>query len=210
MKRYLSWAKTVATLLTRGDWATLAYLVRMHWHGVDLSVTYQADLGLSPERSNWSSSSGGPFLARVLREMHIGANDSIIDIGSGKGGALITMSAFPFSRMAGVEISDALVAIARENFRRLGLSGIELICTDAAEFTDYDGFNYIYMYNPFPAQVVVPVVRHITASLSRVPRDLTVLYKFPVGHDVFVDSGCFEMVKQFPVGGSFLNVYRAR
>ena len=83
MNRYLSWVKAVATLLARGDWATLAYRVRMRWRGIDLSVTYQADLGLSPQRSNWSSSSGGPVLARVLREMHIGANDSIIDIGSG-------------------------------------------------------------------------------------------------------------------------------
>ena len=209
MRRLLSRARSIAAQLGRGDWATLAWKARLLLRGVDLWVALQSETGLSPERAHWSSQSGGPALIRALRGLGIGQGDSVVDLGSGKGGALIAMSALPFSRMAGVELSSALVAIARDNFRRLGLSGIDLICSDAAEFTDYDAYSHIYMFNPFPATVMVAVVRNIQVSLQRAPRDLTILYRNPTAHSVIMDSGSFDMSGQLSVEGHVPNVYRA-
>ena len=62
-----------------------------------------------------------------------------VDFGSGKGRALLLASEFPFKRIMGVEFSDELSAIARENVASFPTEAqrcgdIEIVCEDAAEF----------------------------------------------------------------------------
>ncbi|MGB7201854.1 MAG: methyltransferase domain-containing protein [Pyrinomonadaceae bacterium] len=140
----------------------------------------------------------GPELALVLDSLIITSDDAIIDLGSGKGAALILMANYSFKRISGVELSSELTHIARRNIRRLGRQRrIEVICVNAANFTDLDHYNYVYMFNPFPCCVVNQVLTTCRASLVRVPRDLTIIYANPVCSDLILSSGLFNISGEF-------------
>ena len=146
--------------------------------------------------------SGGPHLKRVLKTLDIQRSDRALDLGSGKGGAALTLSMFPFSEIVGVEISDNLIGIAEANVAKLGLKNVHFVSCDAGKFTDLDRFTHIYMANPFPHPVVKEVMDNLSASLYRRSRDLTLIYCHPVCHDAIMDSGLFKIHKQlkYPPG----------
>src|SRR5260370_40018593 len=111
----------------------------MTWPGVDLwgrdLRTFAArPLVFSPIASTagWHQSSRRPVLALVLQTLPISHQDSILDIGCGRGGAIITMAQYPFARIDGVEISPDLAAVAERNLARLGISRSSIRCCNAA------------------------------------------------------------------------------
>jgi len=115
--------------------------------------------------------------------------DAVLDIGCGKGGAMITLAQFAFERVDGLEISPKLAHIARLNIRRLDIPNAAVFCADAADFTDIDPYTYIYMYNPFPEIVMRRVLDNILLSLKRRQRLLTMIYKNPVFDSLVLCSG---------------------
>src|SRR5262249_51199028 len=153
-----SWRLLVAAmnLLADGDWRGLTLGCRrvlsrasVRLRGLDLApVDNIAELGLSPERSRGHGSSYGPELRTVLKMLRIRPGDTIIDFGSGKGGALITFTKFPFSKIAGVELSPEMIRIARENLARLGIKGVEIFHSDAGAFTDLEEYTHFYFFHP--------------------------------------------------------------
>lgn len=183
-------------LRSQGIRATLYHL----WlcaHRVDFRPVSVEALGLQEEHSHCHTSSGGLALARVLRKLDVKPTDRIVDVGSGKGGALVTLSRFPFSKIAGVELSEPLHKIAETNMRKLGIRNVELHCYDAVSFPGYDDFNYIYMYNPFPGPTMASFMQSISESLRRRPRALVVIYCNPIFHEEVSDSGLFGTVTDF-------------
>jgi len=183
---------------------------RRQWKraGIDVASVPLRKLGLDPEYAHNHASSGGPDLERVLRELGVSPEHSILDLGCGKGGALLTMADFPFNRIAGLDLSEDMLAIARQNLRAAGKENIELIHGNAVVYDAYDDFSHVYMYNPFPSVVMQAVVAHLEMSLKRVPRDLTIIYKNPKCHDDIVNSGVFVLERMFDHSGHPFNVYR--
>lgn len=110
------------------------------------------------------------------------------------------MLEFPFSHVHGIEVSPQIAAIARHNFGKLRIPdervGVDI--ADAREFEGLDEFNYLYLYNPFPDQVFEPFLGRVTASLSRRPRNLTIIYNNPVCHDQVMSTGFFQKVLELP------------
>ena len=120
-----------------------------------------------------------------------------MDFGSGKGGALITFAGYPFSRIMGVELLPELVTIARQNLKKLGISTVHMVVSDAALFTDLDDFTHVYFYSPFPGSVMAAVVRNLEESLERKPRKLTIIYCNPECHETVVNGTHFHKVNEF-------------
>jgi SAM-dependent methyltransferase len=179
-------------LLLAGDrqtWKYFPYRMRMRIHGVDLGWASAKDSGLDEKRSHWHSNSGGPELAELLKTLPIARTDKVLDIGCGKGGALITLAQCPFARVDGVEISPLLARIAESNLKKLRIHDVKVICADAAEFTDLDSYTYFYLYNPFPALVMFAVVQNILTSLKRRDRRITLIYKNALCHDLLLALG---------------------
>lgn len=199
-----------ARLAATGDWRKLLYRAYIAIHGFDFAMVGHAELGLSPERSVAHGPSGGPDLERIFRTFEIKSTDRIVDIGCGKGAAIITLAKLPFSQITGVEVSPALIRVAKTNLSRAKLgcrrNDIILHCCDAAEFNDYDDFNFIYFYNPFLSSVMRAVIENLGASLKRRPRRCTIIYLFPTCHEVLV-SGGFEKVNEFQIGQLPVFVY---
>ncbi len=84
---------------------------------------------------------------------------TFVDIGAGKGRALLLASEYPFRRIIGVEFSPELVAVARGNVARWleeerTCREITLVCSDATEYELPREPLVLYFYNPFD-QVVM-------------------------------------------------------
>jgi len=104
-----------------------------------------------------------------------------LDLGSGKGRALLLASAFPFRKMIGVEYNQALHQVAEQNLLRYPLNvrrcrQIEAHWGDAAEFELPEGPLVLFLYNPFGAPVMERVIDNVTASFHRRPRRIIVIY----------------------------------
>jgi predicted RNA methylase len=109
---------------------------------------------------------------------------TFIDLGSGKGRALLLAAMYPFAHIVGVEVQPALNAIARQNIERFDEPGqqcrsIESICADAREYDFPLNDIVLYLFNPFPDYVLREVLTKLVDSARRVPRSIFVLYNAP-------------------------------
>ena len=109
---------------------------------------------------------------------------TFIDLGSGKGRALLLAAMYPFAHIIGVEVQPELDAIARQNIARFDESGqqchsIESVCADAREYEFPPTDLVVYLFNPFPDYVLREVLTNLVASARRTPRSIVVLYNAP-------------------------------
>ncbi len=109
---------------------------------------------------------------------------TFIDLGSGKGRALLLAAMYPFARIVGVEVQPELDAVARQNIERFDEPGlqcrkIESLCADAREYQFPLANLVVYLFNPFPDYVLREVLANLAASARRAPRSIFVLYNAP-------------------------------
>jgi SAM-dependent methyltransferase len=167
--------------------------------GVDfLTVIEPEDVGLDSKCVFRSSPSGNKYLTNVLNKLNISSKDTIIDVGCGKGSAMRTMLKYPFARVDGIELSEHIATIAMQNFKTLNEVRSKVFNCDATTFSDYDAYNIVYFYNPFPPVVMLKVIETLIQSVHRSERELVIIYNNPTCHDVIVDKGIFSKVGDYP------------
>jgi SAM-dependent methyltransferase len=91
------------------------------------------------------------------------ADFTFIDLGCGKGRALLLANEFNFAQIVGVEFAPQLAAIARNNCNRTGVKAT-IHSQDAIEFAFPPGNLLVYLYNPFGPAVLNPVLNHLLQS----------------------------------------------
>lgn len=108
---------------------------------------------------------------------------TFVDLGSGKGRALLLASGYGFKEVMGVEISPRLNRTASLNAQRFtevcGGSPISVLRGDAADFQFPHGPLLIYMWNAFTSPVLDRVLDHLRESYRGEPRDIYLLYVDP-------------------------------
>jgi SAM-dependent methyltransferase len=144
------------------------------------------DIGVVRPGKQWHKYEASNYatLKCVLKELDIQADrDVFLDYGSGKGRVVIMAARHPFKKVIGVEISEKLNAIARENVRnvrsKLSCKDVVLVTANAVEYRFPDEVNVVYMFNPFHGEPLDAVVRTIRDSLKKVPRKLQIVYEYP-------------------------------
>jgi SAM-dependent methyltransferase len=182
-------------MLSTGQWRMALWRLDMHRRGVELSMATLDETGLDSSRAYDYSNSGGPRLEDVIKTLDISRASSVIDVGCGKGGAMIVLARY-FGRVDGLELSDRLIPTARENLRKAGLGNSQVFHGNAAEFTDFDQYSHVYLSNPFPCSVMRHVLEHVLESLERRPRELTIIYWIPVDDALLAQMG-FRKVREF-------------
>ena len=200
--------RLLAGMIAGGKSAELLYELRNRRLGLDLGFVSVKDLGLPPERAHWYSDSGGPEMRRVLDSLSIPRGSVGLDMGSGKGGAAITMARHYFDRVTGIELSASLVEIARRNAQRAGLGNLRFVHCDASAFTDLDPVTHLYLYNPFPCAVMKDVLANLGASLARRDREVVLIYRNPVCDAEVSASGLFERERELRPGEHWWHIYR--
>jgi SAM-dependent methyltransferase len=91
---------------------------------------------------------------------------TFIDYGCGKGRALLMASDYPFARIIGVEYSAEMAAIARRNIASYRNPAqrchvIDVVEADAAVYQPPQTACVFFLYNPFDAAILRPVLERI-------------------------------------------------
>ena len=115
---------------------------------------------------------------------------TFLELGSGKGRAVLLASEYPFARIVGVELLPELHSIARQNLDRFPrsrqrCSAVELLCGDARDFPFPAEPSVVYLFNPFPEMVLQDVIAGLKASLDESPRPLLIVYYNPLLKHLF-------------------------
>lgn len=136
---------------------------------------------------------------------------TFIDVGAGMGRVVLLASRRPFRQIIGVEISPALHEIAKDNRARFGAAGVacrdvRLVRADAASFTFPRGDLVVYLYNPFRAEVLEPV---LDALLADERRDIVLLYHTPLERGSIERRGVFTCIADLGFGAVFHRAARA-
>jgi predicted RNA methylase len=168
------------------------------------------DLGIDPSKigdvavGTNSGSAYGPSpawaLPVVLKELNIRYADyNFIDLGSGMGRVVLMAAEFPFARVVGVEFSEQLHEIAKDNFARSAsrrrAGSVELLLQDAREYTPPPGNCIIYMANPFRENVMRIVLDNLKRSFEDQRAQLYVVYFVPVLAELFDASSFLVKLK---------------
>ena len=155
-----------------------------------------------------------PF-RRALRAAGVPSGGAFVDLGCGKGRALMLAVLCGFEHVTGVDYSEALCAAAernldqfRERTRRTFTWDIRAM--DAAEYAFSDGDTVVYLFNPFDAVVLSAVLSRLRQSLERHPRTVWIVYHNPVWRPTLDNDGAFEHVGTHSSGGCVFAVYRSR
>jgi hypothetical protein len=153
------------------------------WHGVETSgivdVSSLNVVGNNQAHGYDYIPSGNS--AKVFPELGIDYRQyALVDLGSGKGRALLLAAAFPFKSVEGVEFSVELHAIAEKNIQqyRFGpvrCSALKSILADATEFQFPATPVVILIANPFSAPVLSAVIKNIRKSAAENPRDILII-----------------------------------
>jgi hypothetical protein len=102
----------------------------------------------------------------VLKYLKINENDSIIDIGSGKGWALTLFNLFPFKKISGIELSLDDIKTCNYNLDLLNINNIELINKDAILFENYNDYNHLFFYNPFNSIIFESIIQKLSNTVD--------------------------------------------
>ena len=134
------------------------------------------------------------MLKKICREA--GRNDSILDVGCGKGRMLCFFSKYSFLRADGIEYNPGIAAIAGNNMKRLGLKS-RVFLADACDFDNWGDYNWFYFYNPFPKRVMDICLQKMIESLLKNPRRLNIIYVNPVCHRLLTERGFIEVPTEY-------------
>ncbi|MEN9521377.1 MAG: hypothetical protein RLZZ381_3965, partial [Cyanobacteriota bacterium] len=113
---------------------------------------------------------------------------TFLDLGCGKGRALLVASEFSFENILGIELSPLLAEIARHNAEIVAhrfpqRTEVCIQVADASSFPLPAGNLVIFLYHPFGAELVAKVVAGIEAALAAEDRSIYIVYYNPVaGH----------------------------
>jgi len=110
---------------------------------------------------------------------------TFIDIGSGKGRALLMASDYPFRRILGVELLPELHRIAQENIAKYQCPSqqcfaIASICADARDFALPPEPILLYLFRPLPESGLVRFLANLEASRRQHPRPVLLIYHNPL------------------------------
>lgn len=139
-----------------------------------------------------------PIEPELFREM-IGALNvdfgqyTFIDVGSGKGRALLLACEYPFRRVVGIELMPELNRIAEENTQKFAgarrkCESIQSFCGDATQFQLPNEPLVILLFNPLPKAGLARFINNLERSIEGFPRSLLILYANPIFEDILVAS----------------------
>jgi SAM-dependent methyltransferase len=150
---------------------------------------------------------GGPYqpsdpvlLRETLANLEIDYSEFIfIDLGSGKGRALLLASDYPFQRIIGVELLPEFHCIALDNIAKYRSDNqkcfaIECLLGDAEEYSFPPAPLVLYLFNPLPEVGLRRVIARLEESLREHPRPVYVLYLNPMLEHILAESSLLRKV----------------
>jgi trans-aconitate methyltransferase len=125
---------------------------------------------------------------------------TLVDLGAGMGRVVLHAARRPFRQIIGVEVSPALVEVAKEN--RDAYRGpracrdLRLVRADAATFALPRGDLVVYLYNPFDAVVLATILDRLASRAG----DAVLIYHTPVEAPAVDAHPAFAPVADLGIG----------
>jgi SAM-dependent methyltransferase len=121
---------------------------------------------------------------------------SFVDVGAGKGRALLLAAELPFRKVIGVEVIEELARIAQRNVARWSRiakpkAKIRVVYEDAANFRWPRTPLLVYMYSPFACSLVAQMAENLAAVAASGSGLVDLLYINPTCTDTLTAQGLF-------------------
>jgi len=186
------------SITTRGKrWAK--FLVNYGYeklHGLDFSMFYVGEQQRNVLEYHGYSMTDAGDMKRMLRAVPVDPADAaFIDVGCGKGMCMKCAVESGYKKVAGLDLDQDLLKIARSNMKKLKMD-VECIHANAVEYDGYKDFDVFYFYNPFGRSIFEQVISKIVDSQNQRNRDIWVIYYHPKFHEEFEKVG-FIKVDEF-------------
>ena len=122
---------------------------------------------------------------------------SFVDVGAGKGRALLLASELPFRKVIGVELSNQLAQIAAQNIakwkqERAARTAIRIVHQDILDFRWPRTPLLVYLYNPFEREMIEELIERLRWAAKAGSRCVDILYLNPVYGYLLTRSGAFR------------------
>jgi SAM-dependent methyltransferase len=119
---------------------------------------------------------------------------TFVDVGAGKGRALLLAAELPFRKVIGVELNEELARVARQNIDRWmrakrSRKNIRVLAEDALEFRWPRAPLLVYLNNPFDCELVENLAANLSGVAASGPGLVDVLYVNPACADALTRRG---------------------
>jgi len=154
--------------------------------------------------------------SHILARLPVAPDEfTFIDLGAGKGRALILAAEHGFKRVIGVEISPKLHSIGQDNVARYtsrtgNRSHIQLLLLDVLEFAIPAERTVYYLYNPFDEATTAHVLDKIAGSVMEHPRDVWIVFVFPLCGDLLNSASFLERKGEGKIWRDHYQIYKVR
>jgi hypothetical protein len=154
-------------------------------------------------------------LKTILASLPVVPTDFVfMDIGAGKGRAMMVAAECGFKELIGLEISRQLSEAARQNLTKFagtsrGLLRWSVVTVDATEYAFPDEHLLVYMYNPFDGGMLQRVLANLQCAVERFKRKVVVVYYWPRFKDTFAQFPSFELLHEHGRWAAYLATAKA-
>jgi SAM-dependent methyltransferase len=150
-------------------------------------------------------------LRRVLRELTFADDSVFVDLGCGKGRALIVAAEEGFTQVVGIDFYAEVCDIASQNIEIIRRSGrsfeAEITCADILDFEFAAEYDVFFLFNPFDDTLLEQVIDRIELSVAEFPRQVWLIYLYPDWRKVIDDREQFSLILDRTYGGCEFLVY---
>lgn len=173
------------------------------YHGVDIfSITPLSEVTRNTDLSGCEDYEAAPIgaVSRCLSLLDLNTADyTFIDLGCGKGLALLQAMAFPFEHVIGVDISEDLADIAKRNLQKgrffcMRAGAARAIVSDVRKAELPDHALIIFMFNPFFGEVLDKTLELIENHRNKTAKKIFILYYNPKHQESFDIRPAFRTI----------------
>jgi len=161
-----------------------------HYYGIETRrLVSVRSLGIPAEHSHGYAPVEWFSLPPILKQLEPGPGDVFLDLGCGKGRALLIASHFSFRKIIGVELAESLVKQAcanRDRYLKRGRSRcrqLEIVHGNAAEYRIPPEVTMLFLFSPFRGPILSQVVQNLRRSVAEMPRRVHLIYHSPGFHE---------------------------
>jgi SAM-dependent methyltransferase len=149
----------------------------------------------------------------LMRQLMLPPDSVFVDVGCGKGRALLLVADRGFKRLVGIDISPKLCAVAERNLsvlrERRAAPEVSVVAADILEYQFRHDENVFFLYNPFDEVVISQFLAKVEQSIKAVPRQIWLIYLKPrtAAREIIEGLGTYIHVQSFTYGNARFLVY---
>ena len=117
-------------------------------------------------------------LDRLVESGYVGAEDTLVDFGCGKGRVPIYIAKKTGCAAIGVDMEAKFIEAARENADAAGVE-VSFMCAMAEQMPISEGMNRFYFFNPFSYEIFRKLLSNIVDSYYENVRDMLLIFYYP-------------------------------